>query len=259
MIENAPLISIIMNCYNGEKYLREAINSVYAQTYQNWEIIFWDNASNDTSGDIAKSYDSKLKYYYAKKNTKLYEARNYALDKCSGEYVAFLDCDDVWLTNKIQLQMQYIKSNNVQIVATSYSVVGYDLSLLRNVYMSSCKWGFTGLLNYNYISISSVLIRSSVIKKLRFNQVFQLIGDLDLWLRFSMDNEIGGVNEVCQLSRQHKNNTSLIDCKMWRTERRYMCYELLKKNDIDLVKALHIIKYLIKKEVSELKKMKNNL
>ena len=114
MIENAPLISIIMNCYNGEKYLREAINSVYAQTYQNWEIIFWDNASNDTSGDIAKSYDSKLKYYYAKKNTKLYEARNYALDKCSGEYVAFLDCDDVWLTNKIQLQMQYIKSNNVQ-------------------------------------------------------------------------------------------------------------------------------------------------
>ena len=63
MSEKTPLVSIIINCYNGEKYLAEAINSIYAQTYKNWEIIFWDNASIDNSANIAKSYDKKLKYY----------------------------------------------------------------------------------------------------------------------------------------------------------------------------------------------------
>ena len=63
-----------MNCFNGERYLREAIDSVYLQTYKNWEIIFWDNASTDKSSRIANSYDKKLKYYRSDKNTKLGEA-----------------------------------------------------------------------------------------------------------------------------------------------------------------------------------------
>ena len=58
-----PLISVIMNCYNGEAFLKNAIDSVYAQTYKNWEIIFWDNASTDTSADIALSYDKKINYF----------------------------------------------------------------------------------------------------------------------------------------------------------------------------------------------------
>ena len=59
-----PLVSVIINCYNGEKYLREAIDSVIAQTYSNWEIIFWDNQSTDSSAEIVKSYnDDRIKYY----------------------------------------------------------------------------------------------------------------------------------------------------------------------------------------------------
>ena len=58
-----PLVSIIMNCFNGERYLREAIDSIYAQTYSNWEVIFWDNASIDSSYKIASSYDSKIKLF----------------------------------------------------------------------------------------------------------------------------------------------------------------------------------------------------
>ena len=63
--KKTPLVSIIINCYNGEKYLAQAIDSIYNQTYKNWEIIFWDNASTDKSASIAKSYDSRLKYYYS--------------------------------------------------------------------------------------------------------------------------------------------------------------------------------------------------
>ena len=61
-----PLVSVIMNCYNGETYLRESINSIIAQTYKNWELIFWDNRSDDKSAEVFKSYtDQRLKYYYA--------------------------------------------------------------------------------------------------------------------------------------------------------------------------------------------------
>ena len=70
-----PLVSIIVNCYNGEKYLQDAINSIYAQSYQNWEIIFWDNNSNDNSAEIALSCDKKLRYYKSQSTTTLGKAR----------------------------------------------------------------------------------------------------------------------------------------------------------------------------------------
>ena len=90
-MSNEPLVSIIINCFNGEKYLRKCIESVISQTYKNWEIIFWDNKSSDRSAQIFKSYkDTRLKYYIADNHSSiLYQARNYALDKVSGEFIAF--------------------------------------------------------------------------------------------------------------------------------------------------------------------------
>ena len=88
-MNDKPLVSILMNCYDGEKYLSEAIDSVYSQTYQNWEIVFWDNASTDSSSNIAKSYDERVRYYLAPKNTSLGEARNFALQRVRGKYIAF--------------------------------------------------------------------------------------------------------------------------------------------------------------------------
>jgi glycosyltransferase involved in cell wall biosynthesis len=95
-----PLVSVIMNCYNGGKYLGEAIHSVYSQIYKNWKIIFWDNASNDYSGHIAKSYDAKLKYFSSKQNTVLGAARILAVNEANGEYLTFLNCDDFWNREK---------------------------------------------------------------------------------------------------------------------------------------------------------------
>ena len=94
-----------MNCYNGEMYLREAIDSVYAQTYQNWEIIFWDNASTDATQGIARSYNEKLKYFRSKETTILGKARVEATKQVNGDYIAFLDADDVWLENKLEKQV----------------------------------------------------------------------------------------------------------------------------------------------------------
>ena len=99
----SPSVSVIMNCYNGAKYLRAAIESVLTQSYADWELVFWDNQSTDESANIVRSYaDPRVKYFYAPVHTLLYEARNCAIQKSNGELLAFLDVDDTWLPAKLE-------------------------------------------------------------------------------------------------------------------------------------------------------------
>ena len=89
-----PLVSIIMNCFNGELFLKDSIESVINQTYENWELIFWDNRSKDKSAEIFKSYkDKRLKYFYADEHVSLYKARNLAIDQSKGDIISFIDTD----------------------------------------------------------------------------------------------------------------------------------------------------------------------
>ena len=93
-----PLVSIIMNCYNGEEFLQEALESVQAQTYKNWELIFWDNQSSDKSSTILKSFNEpRFRYYYAEEHRNLYDSRNLAIQVSKGDFIAFLDSDDSWI------------------------------------------------------------------------------------------------------------------------------------------------------------------
>ncbi len=111
--KSRPLISVVMNCYNGEAYLKEALESIISQTYQNLEVIFWDNQSNDQTAKIFKSYsDPRLHYYYAPMHTKLGEARNLAFSKIKGDWVAFFDCDDLWLPDKLERQVDLIEDGD---------------------------------------------------------------------------------------------------------------------------------------------------
>ena len=89
------LVSIIMNCHNGDKYLKEALNSVILQSYKRWELIFYDNNSTDKSAKILKSYRDKRIKYYKSNFVNLGIARKKAFMLCTGDYVTFLDCDYV--------------------------------------------------------------------------------------------------------------------------------------------------------------------
>ena len=92
-----PLVSIIMNCFNGEKFLKKSLQSVLVQTFKNWELIFFDNRSTDKSLKIVKNFnDKRIKIVKSKKNLKLYHARNEAIKISRGKFIAFIDCDDWW-------------------------------------------------------------------------------------------------------------------------------------------------------------------
>ena len=90
MSEEKPLVSVIMNCHNGEKYLKQSVKSIIAQTYNNWELIFWDNQSTDNSKNIIYKFsDNRIKYFKSTSFKKLYESRNLAIQKAKGKLVFF--------------------------------------------------------------------------------------------------------------------------------------------------------------------------
>ena len=224
---DTPLVSILMNCYNGEKFLREAIDSVYSQTYTNWEIIFWDNASTDNSRCIVESYDNKIKYFKGSETVPLYQPRNLAIEKCNGEVVAFLDCDDIWVNNKLESQVTLYSEGN-QFVYGRYELIDSGGKKIKKK-LHQMKFGkvTNSLLKNNFISIGSVLMEISLLKELQFNPIYNLIGDFDLWVRASTKTPFVYVDEIVEKSRQHNENLSSQLKNEWIIEERILYRNLL--------------------------------
>ncbi|MGC1309591.1 MAG: glycosyltransferase [Phormidesmis sp.] len=105
-----PLVSIIIPVYNCEKYLEEAINSALVQSYPRMEIIVVDDGSTDRTAKVAQKYGAQLQYIY-QSNQGAGSAKNTGIERSNGEYLAFLDADDIWEKNKIELQMATLESN----------------------------------------------------------------------------------------------------------------------------------------------------
>src|SRR5271166_4922419 len=100
------LVSVIMNVRNGAPTLREALDSVIAQTFTDWELILWDDCSTDDSATIVAQYsDPRISYFLSPELTSLGKARNHAIRRAKGEWIAFLDQDDLWLPRKLEMQM----------------------------------------------------------------------------------------------------------------------------------------------------------
>jgi len=219
-----PLVSVIMNCYNGEKYLREAIDSVITQTYQNWELIFWDNQSTDRSAEIFKSYeDERLKYCYAPKHSeKLYEARGYAFSCTSGELIAFLDVDDWWFPHKLEEQVGCFADANVGIVCGNYWIYNVRKGEKWLAHKRSVAQGFvTGdLLKHYFVGLLTLIVRRSAMESLEypFNGKYHIIGDFDLVVRLSAAWRLACVSNPVACYRVHGENISSVSRDLQEAE-----------------------------------------
>lgn len=205
-----PLVSVIINCYNSEEFLRETIDSVLAQTYHNWEIILWDNQSTDATSEIAKSYnDERIRYFYAPTHTPLGEARNWAMDKGAGDYLTFLDSDDYWLPDFLK--------KGVDVLESDHSLVGYysNRYVLKNSIQKIGNDEVDGIrtiediiTNYK-IDVSACILRFGVVRDnhVRVNNSYHMIEDYDFFINLALHGNYYYDNQPLMCCRIHMSET----------------------------------------------------
>ena len=232
-----PFVSIVMNCYNGETYLQESINSVLFQTYKNWELIFWDNQSNDKSAKIFKDYkDDRLKYYLAASHIEiLYKARNCALKNAKGEFIAFLDVDDWWIPEKLEKQILLFEDPEVGLVYGNLWLFLEKKNKKKIYKKRNLPTGriLNELLNDYVIASPTYVIRKKSMESLTycFNDDFHIIGDFDINIRLAAKWKVQCVQSVVAFGRAHDKNLSKLHRDKEIYERKAW-FKLMKNNQL---------------------------
>jgi glycosyltransferase involved in cell wall biosynthesis len=207
-----PFVSIIMNCHNGEKYLKKSLQSVINQTYKNWELIFWDNRSIDKSKEIVKSFkDKRIKYFKSKKFNSLYESRNQAIKKSKGKYICFLDTDDWWLKKKLINQIDELRKKPEINFIFSNVYLYFQKKKEKKLYFNKKvpKGKITQFLLNNYvIGILTVMMNKDIFKKKKFNKNYNIIGDFDFFINLSLKEQFLCIQKPLAYYRVHDANYS---------------------------------------------------
>lgn len=210
-IAASPAVSVIINCYNGDKFLKHAIDSVYAQTFDDWEIVFWDNASTDSSAKIAQSYDRRLKYFLAPQTTTLGAARNLALQQARGRYVAFLDCDDLYLPFKLSSQVALMDQGGYALSYGGALIINEAGNFVRSATVCNCSGNIFGnLLRHYEINMPSVMIRRSLIlnEGLGFDASMKYCPDYNLFMEIASRHPVGVIKNSIVKYRVVTNSLS---------------------------------------------------
>jgi len=148
------LVSIIIPTYNTEKFIGATLQSVQNQTYQNWEMILVDDASTDQTVKIIQEFgdtDERIKLSVLPKNSGNGYARNVALEKATGKYIAYLDADDLWFPTKLEKQIQFLKTNNLPFTFSFYDCIDEDGNSLHRRVQAPLNLTYKQLFFCNYV------------------------------------------------------------------------------------------------------------
>ncbi len=250
-----------MNCYNNAHVLHEALHSVYAQTFTDWEIIFWDDMSDDASLHLAQNFnaqDARLRCFQGLERVSLGHARNEALAKARGEFIAFLDCDDVWLPTKLEKQIKLMRENaHVGLVCTDaenfYVYNGVYKSMGRIFDTAKAHRGrvFRKLICGQWIAMSSVMLRRSCLNTLQgahasgkyFDIKLNICEEAELFYRLAHMWDFDYVDEMLTKRRIHHKNITFtrFDELAFETEyilnKQYELYADFRQNYADMEKV----------------------
>lgn len=184
-MENIPLVSIITPCYNSELYISETIESVIAQTFQNWEMLIVDDCSNDDSAKIIKEYvATDPRIHYIKTNQASgapTEPRNIAIGLAKGRYIAFLDSDDLWLPKKIEEHLRvFAEDETAAIVFSYYEKIDENGYRNNRIILSPAKISYNTLLLGNVIGCLTCMYDTEKVGKIFLKKIGH--EDYMLWL-----------------------------------------------------------------------------
>ncbi len=255
----APSISIIMNCYNNAETLTESFQSVMAQTFTNWEVIFYDNGSHDDSLNIAQSFATKCDKIFIFQDDdriSLGHSRNMALAKAKGEYIAFLDCDDIWLPNKLEKQIKLMQYNpNLALICTdaeNFYVKNHchkSLGCIFNTAKPHRGKVFSKLISGQWVAMSSVLLRHDYLRTqnangMYFDTTLNICEEAELFYRLANTWDFDYINETLTKRRIHASNITFTRFDELAAETEYILkkqfeiYADFHKTHADIVKIL---------------------
>jgi len=205
-----PSISVIIPAHNAAALVPLTIRSVQAQTFSNWELVVIDDGSKDATADSVRPFlsDSRVRYVF-QENQERSAARNNGISRSAGAFIAFLDADDLWHPQKLETQLALMESNPEMGMCYTYTaVMNSDGGNPRAFSQPMARegWIFGNLVRGNFITVSSVMLRRSVVQEVGlFDPNPALLGseDWDLWLRISRKFPVGVVRKYLTTYRSH--------------------------------------------------------
>ncbi len=203
------LVSIITPSYKSCKFISQAIKSVLAQTYQNWEMIIVDDASPDNSNNIIEKYikiDSRIRLIRLHQNSGPAIARNKAIEEAKGRYIAFLDADDLWLPEKLEKQIKFMQKNDIFLSYSSYFLINENSDTIGQFIIPTIKVSYNKILKTCIIGNLTAIYDSKIIGKYYMKNCGH--EDFTLWLQILKDIDFAhGIVEP--LAKYRISNTSI--------------------------------------------------
>lgn len=184
-MKDSCVVSIITPTYNCGKFIAETIECVKAQTHQDWEMIIVDDCSTDNTSEIVEKYqkiDPRIKYYCLPTNSGAAEARNEALRRAQGRWIAFLDSDDLWSTDKLEKQIRFMVSNAYHFSYTNYEEIDEDNRLLGVTVSGPCHVNKLGMFSYCWPGCLTVMYDREVVGLIQIPNI-KKNNDYAMWLK----------------------------------------------------------------------------
>jgi len=207
-----PLVSVIVTTFNRCEMLAETIQSILQQTFLDFELIVVDNMSEDGTREyISSIQDGRVRYFRNQNYGVIAKNRNYGIKEAKGTYIAFCDDDDLWLPNKLEVQVTLLKNNPNKVMCYSQAESFLDNQTVKKLMIrrSVKKSHFINLLQGNFIPNSSVLIKRDVFDRLGYlNESSELREDYEMWLRVTKSFSIVGTDQVLIKYRLHGSNSA---------------------------------------------------
>jgi glycosyltransferase involved in cell wall biosynthesis len=248
------MLSVVMPAYNAAKYIKYSIDSILNQTFKQFELLIYDDASTDSTRSIIKRYvyqDPRVRLYYGNKNIRQAEALNYLIAKTKYNFVALNDSDDISKPMRFLKQIMFLNNNKkCGAVGTFANIIDENSIQIRKItYPTSSTEIKKQIGKINCFAQSSMMIRK---KKLfqagKFNKLLDPAQDYDMWCRLSLISKLTNINEFLIDYREHTTSSSSLrkEESFYKSEFIKVNYNYLKKNR-DLIKLKNISK--IDKEV----------
>ena len=201
------LVSIIMPAYNCEKYIKNSIESVLNQTYENWELIIVDDCSTDNTVGVIKEFnDKRIKLFQNKANSGAAFSRNWALREARGKWIAFLDADDVWVSVKLDEQLHFMIMNNYSFSYTDYRICKNG-KWEKYVRIGPNVVDFKKLHKYCYFFTSTVMYDRTTIGLIQIGDI-KKNNDYAMWLKALKNREAHRYSKCLSYYIKHYNSIS---------------------------------------------------